>query len=133
VEREEQLLLKQDKTCGKTSQRRYLHLQHVRTHTGEKPYTCETCGNCFNQKSALNQHMRIHTGEKPFLCKTCGRTFGFVDKSGDSHRREAVHLPQLWPALQPASLVPETSRNSRRSHDQGRLDVRGRRLAVIYS
>lgn len=40
-------------------------LQHLRTHTDEKPFGCETCGHCFAQRSQLKVHMRTHTGERP--------------------------------------------------------------------
>ncbi|KAK7077452.1 hypothetical protein SK128_017916 [Halocaridina rubra] len=44
---------------------------HMRTHTGEKPYPCPKCSYSATTKDNLKKHIFIHTGEKPFPCSLC--------------------------------------------------------------
>ena len=40
--------------------------------------TCTVCGKICDRLSKLVQHMRSHTGEKPFKCSTCGAVYSRI-------------------------------------------------------
>ncbi|KAK1895332.1 Zinc finger protein 436 [Dissostichus eleginoides] len=61
--------------CGKMIGTPQSLEDHMRTHTGDRPYVCKDCGRRFVERSGWRQHMKIHLGEKPYKCQVCGKAF----------------------------------------------------------
>ena len=50
--------------CDKAFAKNFDLQQHIRAHTGEKPFQCIVCGRAFAQKSNVKKHMSTHKVRK---------------------------------------------------------------------
>ncbi|NWZ83299.1 ZN652 protein, partial [Poecile atricapillus] len=99
--------------CGKDFNMKQYFDEHMKTHTGEKPYICEICGKSFTSRPNMKRHRRTHTGEKPYPCDVCGQRFRFSNML-KAHKEKCFRvsnplasdtaIPQ--PATSPAPLPP---------------------------
>ncbi|XP_015042552.2 zinc finger and BTB domain-containing protein 49 [Drosophila pseudoobscura] len=66
--------------------------------TGRPIHTCNFCGKTFQRFSRMQDHLRIHTGEKPFICNHCGKAFRLKMRLAEHklrHRTEKAYQCEI--------------------------------------
>ena len=80
--------------CSRVFPREKSLQAHKRTHSGDRPYTCDfpNCDKAFVQSGQLKTHQRLHTGEKPFICTVegCESRFTHANRHCPTHPKAGL-------------------------------------------
>ncbi|CAG5126392.1 unnamed protein product [Candidula unifasciata] len=99
--------------CGRVFPREKSLQAHLRTHTGERPYTCDYpgCMKAFCQSGQLKTHQRLHTGERPFICIVEGCKSRFTHANRHCSQHPYASLKRLEMKLEDVARLCEAESN----------------------